>query len=63
MPPIIEEIEEEENTVNLRVGFYERKQKMLNKAIEVGPSSKKQKTGENGSSSKLATTPSLRSIP
>lgn len=63
MPLIIEEGEEEEMTANMRVEFLERQQKQLNEAIEVGPSSKKQRTGEKGSSSKLAATPLLMSIP
>lgn len=62
MPHIIEETKEEEMATNLRVRFHERQQKRLNKAIEVGPSSNRQKTGDKGSSSKLVATLSLMSI-
>ena len=51
MPPIIEKVEEKEMAANLKVGFRKQQQKWLNEVIEVGPSSKKQRMGEKGSSS------------
>ena len=50
-------------TVNLRAEFRERKQKRLNEAIEFGSSSKKQRTGEKGLSSRLIANASSMSIP
>ena len=48
---------------NLWAEFHKRQQKRLNEAIEVRPSSKKQRTSENGSSSRFDRTSSLMSIP
>ena len=43
MPPIIEEGEEKEMVANMQPEFCEQQHKWLNEAIEVEPSSKKQR--------------------
>ena len=61
--PKIEEAEEKEMVANLWAEFREWQQKRLNEAIEVRPSSKKQRTGKKGSSSRFAPTSPLMSLP
>lgn len=53
MPLIIEEAKKE-MVASLIAGFHEWQQRRLKEAIEIWPSSNKQRMGEKGSFSKLA---------